>query len=46
MCIKEIWKPVDNYEGLLEVSSFGRIKSISRKVLNSGTYNGFYIKNN
>lgn len=44
MYIKEIWKPVDNYEGLLKVSSFGRIKSIGRKVLNSGTYNGFYIK--
>lgn len=44
MYTKEIWKPVDNYEGLLMVSSFGRIKSISRKVLNSGTYNGFYIK--
>ena len=25
----EIWKPVKNYEGLYEVSSFGRIKSIN-----------------
>lgn len=28
--IKEVWKPVKNYEGLYEVSSFGRVKSLSR----------------
>lgn len=28
---QEIWKPIKGYEGIYEVSSFGRIKSISRK---------------
>jgi hypothetical protein len=29
---KEIWKPVKGYEGLYEVSSFGRVKSLKRIV--------------
>jgi hypothetical protein len=28
---KEVWKPIPNYEGLYEVSSLGRVKSLSRK---------------
>ncbi|MCP4990740.1 MAG: endodeoxyribonuclease [Colwellia sp.] len=32
----EKWKPVVRYEGLYEVSSFGRIRSITRTVWNSG----------
>ncbi len=28
---KETWKQIKNYEGLYEVSSFGRIKSCKRK---------------
>jgi len=28
---EEIWKPVKNYEGLYEVSNFGRVKALSRK---------------
>lgn len=31
---KEIWKDIKDYEGLYQVSNFGRIKSLSRK----GTY--------
>lgn len=27
----EEWKPIENYEGLYEVSSFGRVKSLSKK---------------
>lgn len=27
---KEIWKPILGYEGIYEVSSFGRIKSLKR----------------
>jgi hypothetical protein len=27
----EIWKPIKNYEGLYEVSNYGRIKSLPRK---------------
>ena len=29
---KEIWKPIEGYEGLYEVSNYGRIKSLKRKV--------------
>lgn len=28
---KEIWKPVKNYEGLYEVSNFGRVKVLARE---------------
>ena len=28
--IKEVWKPIPNYEGLYEASNFGRIKSFGR----------------
>lgn len=27
---KEIWKPIKNYEGLYEVSNFGRVKSLAK----------------
>ena len=30
--MKEIWKPVRNYEGLYEVSNMGRVKSLERTV--------------
>lgn len=30
----EIWKPIENYEGLYEVSSWGRIKSCKRELVN------------
>lgn len=30
--IKEVWKPVPNYEGLYDVSNFGRVKSLDRLV--------------
>lgn len=29
---KEIWKPIAGYEGLYEISSFGRVKSVERTV--------------
>lgn len=28
--IEEIWRPVEGYEGLYEVSSYGRVKSLDR----------------
>lgn len=31
---KEIWKAITGYEGIYEVSTFGRVKSLSRKVCN------------
>jgi len=33
---KEMWKDVISYEGLYEVSSFGRVKSIRRRSLKDG----------
>lgn len=29
----EIWKPIKDYEGLYEVSSLGRIKSMPKKLV-------------
>lgn len=29
---EEIWAAIENYEGLYEVSSFGRVKSLARVV--------------
>jgi hypothetical protein len=33
----EIWKDIIDYEGLYQISSFGRIKSLEKKVNNSET---------
>lgn len=30
--MEEVWKPIVNYEGYFEVSSFGRVKSVERHV--------------
>lgn len=34
--IKEIWRPVIEFEGLYEISNFGRVKSIEKSVNNNG----------
>ena len=34
--MKEIWKAIDGFEGLYEVSSLGRVKALDRYVLNNG----------
>ena len=36
----EYWEDIENYEGFYQVSNYGRVKSLSRKISN-GT--GFYI---
>lgn len=33
---KEMWKPIQGYEGLYEISNLGRIKSLERCVENNG----------
>jgi len=38
---EEIWKDIEGYEGLYQVSNFGRIKSLSRKFYT--TNNGYVI---
>ena len=30
---KEVWKPIKGYEGKYEVSTFGRVRSVSRKII-------------
>lgn len=38
----EIWKPIKGYEGLYEVSSLGRVKSIrSNRIINGKDSNGY-----
>lgn len=32
----EVWKPIKGYEGLYEISNFGRVKTIERMVYNPG----------
>ena len=39
---KEYWKPVVGYEGLYEVSNWGRVKRLRRLITNQ--YNSFYIE--
>ncbi len=34
----EIWKNIPDYEGLYQVSSYGRVKSLERIVFNKGIY--------
>lgn len=38
---EEIWKDIDNYEGIYQVSNLGRIKSLTRYVWNG---KGYFIK--
>lgn len=33
--MKEIWKDIHNYEGLYQISNYGRVKSLERKVKNT-----------
>ena len=39
--VYEEWRPVKGYEGLYEVSNFGRVKSLDRKVLINNTTNNY-----
>ncbi len=34
----EVWKSIPDYEGIYEVSSLGRVKSLSRTILRKGKY--------
>ena len=36
----EKWKSINGFEGLYEVSNFGRVKSVARKALNKGNFSG------
>ena len=30
--MKEVWKPIHNFEGLYEVSNYGNVKALARSV--------------
>ena len=34
--MQEIWKPVDGFEGVYEVSNYGRVKSLARNIDHNG----------
>lgn len=36
--MEEIWKPVVGWEGLYEVSSFGRVRSLDREIVNKAGF--------
>ena len=38
----EIWKPIEGYEGIYNISNYGRIKRLQRTIYNSGTKGGIY----
>ena len=47
--MQEVWKPIEGYEGRYEVSNLGRVKSLSRTVINTGRvlkekYNCLHLK--
>lgn len=39
---QEIWRPVVGYEGWYEVSTLGRVRSLSRTILCNNRYEAFY----
>ena len=39
---KEIWKDIEGYESLYQVSNFGRIKSLERTIQHKTCYGGLY----
>ena len=41
--MQEIWKPIKGYEGLYEVSNFGRIKNRHNKILKPRVYDRRYL---
>ena len=40
--IEEIWRPIPGYEGLYEVSSYGRVRSLDRFIVDSLGHRRFY----
>lgn len=40
--LEEVWKDIPNYEGLYQISNYGRVKSLERKIEHKTTYGGYY----
>ena len=38
----EIWKPIEGYEGLYEVSSLGNVRSLDRLDIYKGKYKRYF----
>ena len=34
----EIWKPIPEFEGLYEVSNFGNVRSLDRKIIQKNAF--------
>ena len=43
--IEEIWRPIEGYEGLYEISSYGRVKSVDRYDRRNQFRKGKLLKN-
>lgn len=41
---KEIWKPIEGYDGIYEISNLGRVKSMKRYANNTGMHNKILLK--
>lgn len=42
--MEELWQPVYGYEGLYEVSSLGRVRSLDRKIKHVRSKSGYCIR--
>lgn len=42
--MKELWKDVEGYEGMYQVSSFGRVRSLNRFVSSGNFWKGRFLK--
>ena len=40
---EEVWLPIEHYEGVYEVSSYGRVRSLDRVIEKSGNRNSTYL---
>lgn len=43
--MEEVWKPIKGYEGIYEVSSYGRVRSVDRIVMKPSKYGKMFPSN-
>ena len=41
--MEEVWKPIKGYEGLYEVSNYGRVRSLDRYVNSASSKTGYQL---
>jgi len=44
--IKEVWSDIDGYEGLYQISNYGRVKSLKRKTYRENRYGHTFLNHN